>query len=46
MIGGTDQVVIAQEMITAGIPTTYSAFSVMLLIISASVMTSHKLQWP
>jgi hypothetical protein len=26
LIGGTDQVVIAQEMIAAGIPTTYSSF--------------------
>jgi hypothetical protein len=44
MIRGTNQVVIAQERIAAGIPTTDSAVSVMLLIISASVKTSHRLQ--
>jgi hypothetical protein len=46
MIRGTDRVVIVLEMIAAGIPTIYPAISVTLLIISASVKTSHRFQWP
>jgi hypothetical protein len=44
IVRGTARLVIAQELIAARIPTAYSAFLAMLLIISALVNTLHTLQ--